>query len=55
VHGCAGQALARLEAHAVLDALARRVRRFTVGEPERRPHNEIRSLHRLPVVELEPA
>ncbi|MBB3084344.1 cytochrome P450 [Geodermatophilus sabuli] len=55
VHGCAGQALARLEAHAVLDALARRVRRFTIGQPERRPHNEIRSLYALPVVEVDPA
>jgi cytochrome P450 len=55
VHGCAGQGLARLEAHAVFDALARRVRRFSVGEPERRLSNEIRSLDRLPVVEVVPA
>lgn len=55
VHGCAGQGLARLEAHAVFDALARRVRRFTVGEPQRRLSNEIRSLDRLPVVEVVPA
>jgi cytochrome P450 len=55
VHSCAGQGLARLEAHAVIDALARRVRRFTVGEPERSINNMTHSLNKLPVQEVEPA
>ncbi|MEE1938423.1 cytochrome P450 [Streptomyces sp. TRM 70361] len=54
-HGCAGQGLARLEAFAVLGALVRRVRRFTVGPGERRVGNMTRSLDKLPVVELEAA
>ncbi|WP_433502849.1 cytochrome P450 [Pseudonocardia halophobica] len=48
-HACAGQALARLEAHAVLMALATRVRRFRVGEPVRHLNNVVRGLERLPV------
>ena len=55
VHGCAGQGLARLQAHAVLEALTRRVRRFTVGEPVRHLSNMTRSLEKLPVLEVEPA
>ncbi|GLB67965.1 cytochrome P450 [Arthrobacter mangrovi] len=55
VHSCAGQGLARLEAHAVIDALARRVRRFTVGEAERSINNMTHSLNKLPVLEIEPA
>ncbi|WP_017934513.1 cytochrome P450 [Nocardioides sp. Iso805N] len=52
VHGCAGQGLARLEAHAVIDALARRVERLVVGTPTRIPHNVTRSVHALPVLEV---
>jgi cytochrome P450 len=55
VHSCAGQGLARLEAHAVIDSLARRVRRLTVGEPERQINNMTHSLDKLPVLEVEPA
>ena len=55
IHSCAGQGLARLEAHAVIDSLARRVRRFTVGEPERSINNMTHSLNKLPVLEVEPA
>lgn len=55
VHSCAGQGLAKLEAHAVLGALARRVRGYTVGEGERRISNATRSLAKLPVTTLVPA
>lgn len=55
VHGCAGQGLARLELSAVLEALTRRVRRFTVGEGRRQISNMTRSLDKLPVLEVEPA
>ncbi|MCQ4210891.1 cytochrome P450 [Streptomyces longispororuber] len=54
-HGCAGQGLARLEAHAVIDALARRVRRLVVGPEVRVPANITRSIERLPVLEVVPA
>jgi len=49
IHGCAGQGLARLEAHAVLSALARRVARFTIGEAVPAINNVIRALDSLPV------
>jgi len=55
VHGCAGQGLARLEAHAVIDSLARRVERFVVGPETRVPHNVTRSIDSLPVLEVVPA
>ena len=51
-HGCAGQGLARLEAHAVIDALARRVDRLVVGDERRVPHNVVRSIDALPVHEV---
>lgn len=53
VHSCAGQGLARLEANAVLTALAKRVRRFHVGEPQRVLGNVTRGLDKLPVLDLE--
>lgn len=55
VHGCAGQGLARLEAHALIDALVRRVGRLVVGEEVRVPHNATRSIDSLPVLEVIPA
>jgi cytochrome P450 len=55
VHGCAGQGLARLEAHAIIDALARRVGRLVVGEEVRVAHNITRSIDALPVLEVVPA
>lgn len=55
VHGCAGQGLARLEAFAVLDALRRRVKSFTVGEGVRKINNSSRGLDSLPVLEVVPA
>lgn len=51
-HGCAGQGLARLEAHAVIDALARRVKRLVVGPEVRIPGNITRSIEELPVLEV---
>jgi cytochrome P450 len=55
IHGCAGQGLARLEAYAVLDALRRRVKSFTVGEGVRKINNSSRGLDSLPVLEVVPA
>lgn len=52
-HTCAGQGLARLEAHAVLTSLARRVRHLEVGEPVRLLGNMVRALDSLPVLSLE--
>jgi cytochrome P450 len=54
-HGCAGQGLARLEAHAVIQALASRARRLVVGEALRVPRNVTRSIEQLPVEEVVPA
>jgi cytochrome P450 len=54
-HGCAGQGLARLEAHAVIDALARRVGRLVTGPEVRLPGNTTRSIEELPVLEVIPA
>ncbi|WP_326656171.1 cytochrome P450 [Streptomyces sp. NBC_00385] len=54
-HGCAGQGLARLEAHAVIDALARRVKCLVVGPEVRVPGNITRSIEELPVLEVIPA
>ncbi|MDA0159070.1 cytochrome P450 [Solirubrobacter ginsenosidimutans] len=48
VHGCAGQGLARIEAHAILSALARRVESFECGTPQRRLNNAVRGLAALP-------
>lgn len=45
VHGCAGQALARLEAHAVFGALARRIERFELLEPPQRVLNNLIRCH----------
>lgn len=54
-HGCAGQGLARLEAHAVIDALSRRVHHLVVGPEVRIPGNITRSIEELPVLEVVPA
>ncbi|MEU2969243.1 cytochrome P450 [Streptomyces ardesiacus] len=54
-HGCAGQGLARLEAHAVIEALSRRVGRLVVGPEVRVPGNTTRSIEELPVLEVFPA
>ncbi|MFE1428146.1 cytochrome P450 [Streptomyces fungicidicus] len=54
-HGCAGQGLARLEAHAVIEALSRRVGRLVAGPEVRVPSNTTRSVEELPVLEVIPA
>ncbi len=49
-HACAGQGLARLEAHAVFSALAKRVTRIELtGEPARAVNNITRGFARVPV------
>jgi cytochrome P450 len=54
-HGCAGQGLARLEGHAIVEALARRVKSLTLGEGSRIPSNITRSFEQLQVLEVEAA
>ncbi|GGV40351.1 cytochrome P450 [Streptomyces griseoflavus] len=54
-HGCAGQGLARLEAHAVIEALSRRVERLVTAPEVRVPGNTTRSIEELPVLEVIPA
>jgi cytochrome P450 len=55
VHTCAGQNLARIEAHAILTAFAKRIKSFETGQSERQLANMTRSLNSLPVVSLEAA
>jgi cytochrome P450 len=55
IHGCAGQGLARLEAHAVLDALATHLKGFTVGEVRRRMNNMTRPFESIEVTSVDPA
>lgn len=54
-HGCAGQGLARLEAHAVIESLAAHAERLVLGEELRIPSNITRSIEKLPVLEVVPA
>lgn len=54
-HTCAGQGLARLEAHAVIASFVRRVRSFEVGPSRRKINNATRSLDSLPVVSVDAA
>ncbi|MEY2872978.1 MAG: hypothetical protein RLZZ373_349 [Pseudomonadota bacterium] len=50
IHGCVGQAIARLEGEVVLTALARRVKRIEVTGPHtRRLNNTLRALDTLPL------
>ncbi|WP_280436968.1 cytochrome P450 [Nocardia carnea] len=49
VHGCAGQGLARIEAHAVLEALAKRVSAFEVLSSNRLLNNVIRAFSAIRV------
>ena len=50
IHGCVGQAVARLESEAVFAALAKRVASFEMtGEPKRRLNNTLRGLDTLPL------
>lgn len=54
-HGCAGQGLAKLEAHAVIRALAAHVGSFSIGDETREPSNITRSIRTLPVHDVVPA
>jgi cytochrome P450 len=50
IHGCVGQAVARLEGEVILTALARRVKRIEVLAPHtRRLNNTLRALDTLPL------
>jgi 4-methoxybenzoate monooxygenase (O-demethylating) len=50
IHGCVGQAVARLEGEAIFGALAKRVAAFELtGEPRRRLNNTLRGLDTLPL------
>ena len=49
IHACIGQGLARLEGHAILSALARRVERFQAGEGTLVVNNLVHGLDTLPV------
>ena len=50
IHGCVGQAVARLESEAIFGALTKRVASFELtGEPERRLNNTLRGLDTLPL------
>ncbi|MHB8269726.1 cytochrome P450, partial [Bradyrhizobium sp.] len=50
IHGCVGQAVARLETEAILGALVRRVATFEMtGEPQRRLNNTLRGFDTLPL------
>lgn len=50
IHGCVGQAVARLESEAIFAALARRVASFELmGVPEQRLNNTLRGLDTLPL------
>ena len=50
IHGCVGQAIARLEGEVVLTALAKRVKRIDItGQHTRRLNNTLRALDTLPL------
>jgi 4-methoxybenzoate monooxygenase (O-demethylating) len=50
IHGCVGQAVARLESEAIFGALAKRVVSFELtGKPERRLNNTLRGFDSLPL------
>lgn len=55
IHGCVGQAVARMEAECVLSAMTRRIKALKpAGEPVRRLNNTLRGLASLPM-RVEPA
>jgi 4-methoxybenzoate monooxygenase (O-demethylating) len=50
IHGCVGQAVARLESEAIIGALAKRVASFELtGKPQQRLNNTLRGLDTLPL------
>jgi cytochrome P450 len=55
IHTCAGQGLARMEAHALLKALVEEVERFSVGEVVHRLNNIGRPHERIDVINVVPA
>lgn len=55
IHGCAGQGLARLEAHAAITALARHVKSYRIGASPRRVTNMTRAFATLEVLDVVPA
>jgi cytochrome P450 len=55
IHGCAGQGLARLEAHAVITALATHLKGYTVGDVQRRLNNMTRPFASIEVTSVDPA
>jgi cytochrome P450 len=48
-HVCLGMPLARLEIESLLAALAKRIKRFNLGKPERAINNTLRGFARLPL------
>ena len=52
VHTCAGQGLARMQITAVLEALIRNVKSFSLGTPVRKINNSSLALEHLPVVNV---
>ena len=48
-HSCAGQGLARMEGRAVIAALAKHVRSFSLGEIVKKPSNATQTIDRLVV------
>ena len=50
IHGCVGQAVARLETEAILAALVKRVASFEfTAEPQQRLNNTLRGFDTLPL------
>jgi hypothetical protein len=50
IHGCVGQAVARLESEAIFGALTKRVAAIELaGEPKRRLNNTLRGFDSLPL------
>jgi cytochrome P450 len=52
-HACAGQGLARLEAHAILTAVVRHFSGFTLGATDRSLHNITRPYSSIEVTSVE--
>ena len=55
VHTCAGQGLARMQITAVIDALIKNVKSYTLGTPVRKINNSSLALEHLPVTSVVPA
>lgn len=55
VHTCAGQGLARMQITAVIDALIKNIKSYTLGTPVRKINNSSLALEHLPVTSVVPA